>query len=126
MLFALAALQAKAVSLSKEESKLLGKWYCKSGANDDVYVFDENGHYVKESELYGREVTDKGIWEIRGKKLYLARLIYISNGKEEKTNIVFIRDIVSVDPDHILLKHEGGLGNEVQTRCARKKRWFWW
>ncbi len=106
-----------------DEKNLLGEWHCKVGGNKDHYDIFDNGTYRKDSILYGKDLTDKGFWEIRGNKLYLARMIHIANGKESKTDIIFIRQIVKLNTDKLELRHDGGLGNVVKTSCARKSWW---
>lgn len=117
---------AFAAGLTAKEKIFLGNWFCKNGANKDFYTFLPNGNYQKETELYGREVLEKGAFEVRGNTLYLARLIYVADGEESKTNIVFVREIDTLTDKKIVLTHQGGLGNVVETVCNRKKSWFWW
>ncbi len=117
---------ALSAGLTKTEQLFLGSWYCKNGANKDFYTFDKNGNYQKETTLYGRDVLEKGAWEVRGNTLYLARLVYVTDGEKSHTNIVFVRDIQSLESKKIILTHQGGLGNVVETRCTRNKGWFWW
>lgn len=116
----------QAAGLSTKERVFLGDWFCKSGANKDFYTFYANGNYQKETELYGREVLEKGAFEVRTNTLYLARLVYVADGEESRTNIVFVREIVTLTDKKIVLTHQGGLGNIVETVCSRKQSWFWW
>ena len=109
-----------------DEALLYGTWYCKVGGNTDHYEVKKDGTYIKKSEFYGKPIVGKGYWEVQGQVLYFARLEYIAKGVTEESNIIFSRKIVKLSQEKLDLKHDGGLGNVVKTRCSRTKSFWPW